>query len=877
LAVSFLQSLEFFYFHTFAIFFIQDKRLYEPLLKSKMKTQNPFPYKISLLAACALMTCQSQAQQALPPSSNVETVVITGQGSSLRKSLMAQDASNKIISVVSSDDIGNLPDVNAAEALARMPGISVQRDQGEGRYVVVRGLGPDLNTVTINGALVPAPENGRRGVSLDVLPSGMIRSLEVTKTLSPDMDANSLGGTIDVKTLSAFDLPGKLLSLNGGVGYDQLSKKSNPFGSALWADRFMDGKLGVAMGFSSEKRKFASDNVETGGGWSAGKLTSVELRDYQPVRERNALSLNLDYRASKDLSFYSKTFWSAFSDDEIRDRLGISSITGGSAAEDTAFNARAERNLRQRKYTRDIVSQVIGGSHAWDDWKLEGRLGFSSANEDQPDALNSVAFRQNITGLTYKGTTLPVITAPADSALYDPTKFTLNAITFQSRLSKDKESHGKFDLSRKLNFGDVDSILKFGFKSSRREKTNDTDQWTFNSSSVTSPNYWGAGPTTLNAFNGSNMVDFPQKIGLSIDPALVRARVVGLNKAGAMIVSTSAVSDWRMNENIDAYYGQASTDVGNWNILAGVRQENTNFEARGNQFLNNVITPQNTNRSFGNTLPNLQIRNNIDKEISLRAALTNSVVRANFSQLAPGISYSSPTEASIGNPDLKPLTSANFDAGIERMLGKDGAMSFYYFTKDIKDFTYTTNMAGTGQWTGYNSAILAVNGDKAKLKGYELSYTQALRHLPGIWSGLIVGANTTITKSTTVLSRFDKPTSKLLSREVALPGQSDRVINLVLGYEAGPWSARVASNSKSRYLLQTGSDIVDPNLDAWVDGQKQIDLSVKYQINKSTLLSFEGLNLNKEKYYVYLGNQKYNFQNEQYGRSFRVSLTMTQF
>ncbi len=837
----------------------------------------PAPFKLSLVAYSTFLMCQAVAQQAVPPSSNLDTIVITGQASSLSKSIRAQEASNQIISVVSSDDIGSLPDINAAEALARMPGISLQRDQGEGRYVVVRGLGPDLNTVTINGALVPAPENGRRGVTLDILPAGMIRSLEVTKTLTPDMDANSLGGTIDVKTLSAFDLRGKLLSVTGGVGYDELSKKSNPFASALWANRFMDGKLGVAVGISTEKRKFASDDVETGGGWTGGNLSSVELRDYQPVRERNALSLNLDYRVNKDQSFYSKTFWSTFSDDELRDRLGISNITGGSAAENTPFNARAERNLRQRKYTREILSQVIGGSKTWDDWKLEGRLGFSTANEDQPNALNSVSFRQNVTGLTYKDTMLPVITAPANSSLYDPSKYALNAITFQSRLSEDKESHGKFDLSRNLNFGDIQSTLKFGFKSSLREKTNDTDQWTFNSSNAASPNYWGAGPTTLNAFNGTNMVDFPQMIGLSIDPALVRARAAGLNKSGAMIVSTSAVNDWRMNENINAYYAQVNTDVGNWNILAGVRHENTKFEANGNQFLNNTLTPKNTSRSFGNTLPNLQIRNSLDQETSIRAALTNSVVRANFSQLAPGVSYSSPTEATIGNPDLKPLRSANFDAGVERLIGKDGVMSFYYFTKDIKDFTYTTNLAGTGQWAGFTSAIVGVNGDKAKLKGYELSYTQALRQLPGALSGLIVGVNATITDSTTVLSRFDKPSNKLLSREVALPGQSNRVVNLVLGYETGPLSARIASNAKSRYLLQTGSDVVDASQDAWVAAQRQVDLSVKYQINKMTQLTFEGLNINKEKYYVYLGNERFNYQNEQYGRTFRLSLTMAHF
>ncbi|NCV58645.1 MAG: hypothetical protein EBW47_07625 [Betaproteobacteria bacterium] len=90
-------------------------------------------------------------------------------------------------------------------------------------------------------------------------------------------------------------------------------------------------------------------------------------------------------------------------------------------------------------------------------------------------------------------------------------------------------------------------------------------------------------------------------------------------------------------------------------------------------------------------------------------------------------------------------------------------------------------------------------------------------------------------------------------------------------------SARVASNYKSRYLLQTGNDIVDSKLDAWVDGQRQIDLSIKYQISKSIRLSFDGLNLNKEKYYVYQGVNAYNFQNEQYGRSFIVSLNMTQF
>ena len=160
------------------------------------------------------------ANAALVTAAN--SVVIAGQRSSLRNAIAAQEKADNIISVISSDDIGGLPDKNAAEALARLPGVSVQRDQGEGRYVSVRGLGPDLNAVTINGALVPSPEAGRRAVALDVLPAGLIRSLEVSKTLMPDQDATSLGGTVEVKTLSAFDLPGKLLS--GSLGASQIGR-----------------------------------------------------------------------------------------------------------------------------------------------------------------------------------------------------------------------------------------------------------------------------------------------------------------------------------------------------------------------------------------------------------------------------------------------------------------------------------------------------------------------------------------------------------------------------------------------------------------------------------------------------------------------------
>jgi TonB-dependent receptor len=826
------------------------------------------PPRTLILAICWAWTCQAQAQQ----TSADNTVVVTGQRASVRKAILQQEGADNIVSVVSADDIGALPDINASEAAARLPGISVQRDQGEGRYVTVRGLGPDLNAVTINGALVPAPENGRRGVSLDVLPAGMVRSLEVTKTLTPDMDANSLGGTVEVKTMSAFDVKHPLLNLSLGDGYNTLAKKHSPQAGLLWADRFGGGAFGIAVGASADRRKLASNDVETGGGWSAGRLTGLELRAYQPVRENKAAAVNLDYRPSREAVLTLKTFHSSFSDDEIRDRLTIGNVSGGSAAEGATFTARAERRLRQRKYTRTIDSSVLAGERTVGDWKLAASAAVSRAGEDQPNALNDVQFRQNnVAGLSFNVTELPVLSGPA--TLYDAGRYNLNAITFQSRASRDKEKHARFDLSRRFALGEADSTVKFGAKISRRNKSNDTDQWAFTSASAASPNYWGPGAITLANFTSGTPVDFPQAIGAAIDPNLVRARVAGLNAAAARSLSASVVSDWALRENIRAWYVQDSTTFGDWNLLLGVRGEKTSFGADGNQVsAGNAVTPVASSQSYSNTLPNAQLRYRLDADTSIRAAVTRAVVRANFSQLAPGIAYASPTEASIGNPDLKPLRANNLDLGIERVLGADGTLSVYGFKKDIKDFTYQTNLAGSGAWTGYTNATGFVNGDSASVKGVEINYNHALHFLPGLWSGLIVGANGTLTSADSSLSRFDKTSGAMRSRSASLPGQSDRIWNLMLGYEAGALSTRIAANMKSRYLLQTGADVLDASQDNWVDSQTQLDFSLRYQLSKQLKLGFEVLNITRERYYVYLGSKPYNVQNEQYGRTFRLSL-----
>lgn len=838
------------------------------------------------LGLAAAFGAVAQGPAASAVTDTLDAVTVSGQAASLRKALAAQEKANHVLSVISADDIGALPDKNAAEALARMPGVSLQRDQGEGRYVVIRGLGPDLNSVSINGSLVPSPESGRRGVALDTLPAGMVRSLEVSKTLTPDQDADSMGGSIAVKTLTAFDLPQSILNFGVGFTRDQLTSQGDANAHLLWARRLGETRrLGIALGLSTEKRRFGSDDVETGGAWTDGRLSGFELRDYRPTRERKAFSANLDYRPSDAESYTLRAFLSRFSDDEVRDRLAIGNVANSSAtpgglfAEGQTVTARAERRLRQRMYVQNIQSLNLGTEQQLAAWKLAASVGAGRASEDTPESVNDARFRQNnVAGVSFTDSQRPLIAGPA--SLYMPATFALNGITLQARWSEDREHHAKIDLERPLAWDGRVMSVKFGLKQSQRDKRNDTDQWAYTSGSASSPNFWGAGATTLAAFASDSELDFPYgRIGVGIDPLKVRGRVADLARDPARLVRESALNDYRMGEDITAGYLQLSHEFSDrLQVLGGLRREQTHFEARGQQVdAGNAISERVSERRYGHWLPGMHARYEIDPQTSLRSAWWHSVVRANFSQLAPGINLISTTEASIGNPALNPLRSRNLDLGIERLLGSDGVLSAYVFDKAIRDFTYTTNLAGTGAWAAYTTATSFANGDSAHVRGIELAYSQPLRRLPGVLSGVIVGVNATFTDSKAEVSRFDKKSGALLSRTIRMPGQSNAVFNLMLGYEAGPISARLALNQKSNYLLELGSDILNAAQDRYVDRQRQVDFSASWQVDRRWAIVAEALNLNRERYYVFQGSQPFNVQNETYGRTFKLSVKASLF
>lgn len=846
-------------------------------------------FRLSLLSFClstAFGAAQAQSQ-ATPPGEKpqerpktLDTVVVNGQAANLRGALDAQQAAQGIVSVVHADGIGQLPDNNAAEALARVPGVSVERDQGEGRFVRIRGLGPDLNGVSINGSVVPASEADRRAVGLDVVPAGLIRSLEVSKTLTPEQDANSLGGHIAVQTLSAFDQPGRFLSLEVGINHDQNANKSKPRAALTFADRFLDGKLGVALALSHDERTFGSDNVETGGAWDVdggtAKLEELERRKYSITRQRQGAALNLDFRPDNGQRYSLRMFSSRFSDNEQRQAQGVEFADAQATGE--TGEAEVSRSLKARIETARISALTLAGERRFGDWLLSASLGASQASESTPDGLAGAAFVGDFDGVGFSGTKKPLLNGPA--SLADASSYKLDKIEIENAEARDRERNARIDLQHEGQLAGMELTLKFGAKTSRRTKTNEQETWVFKAKDLSkAPLSLSSAQMAMSQFLSGSAVDYPWgTFGPALSSSGLRALVAPLNRAKFREEEDSLVNDFRMVEQVDAAYLQAKLELSaKTQLLTGVRLERLGFEALGTGVLDGNFESVKVKTRSSHWLPSLLLRHDLGQGTLVRAALTSSLVRPSFGQVAPGFVIDG-EEAEFGNPNLKPLRSRNLDLGIERRLARDGALSAYVFHKRIRDFVYGTDLAGSGvdggRWKDFDSALTYANGETAKLSGLEFSYNQALRMLPSPWNGLIVGANATFVNSKAQVSGYKD--GVLQSRQLALPSQSDRTVNLSLGWERKGFGARLALNNKSAYLLEVG-DVLDASKDQWVDAQTQVDFSAHYDITPKISVSFEALNLNNSAYYVYAGRRALNSQYEQYGRSFKIGLKLAVF
>jgi len=382
---------------------------------------------------------------------NLGEIVVTGTRAAQARALQVKRSAPTIIEALSADDVGKLPDANAADAVQRLPGVSITIDQGEGRYVVVRGVDSNLNNVTVNGQIFPGPEGGARRVALDTFPSDIISRVEIVKALTPDMDPNAIGGSINLVTASAFDRPDGFQYGSATVGYNEKSGKS-PYGGSLSFGRLFgpNDQFGIVIGGSQEQLDYdipqvevanpsvreytaAGVPVDSGSATGNGIQVPVQLRTfwYNNTKNRTGANAKLEWRPSDTLRFDISGLYSTIEDDEERIENRAEPIGNVTAQTPTSGTFARGRNIIQlnQPITTRTISLVQGGGE-WDvtdQWTFSGNLTWSSSSieeENTSEEFRTVDARGAEYGFTYDTSDFfPIFTPFNEAATRNPANF----------------------------------------------------------------------------------------------------------------------------------------------------------------------------------------------------------------------------------------------------------------------------------------------------------------------------------------------------------------------------------------------------------------------------------------------------------------------
>ena len=826
-------------------------------------------------------------------------ILVVGQAANLASALSRKRNADGVSDVLTRDAIGQFPDQNVAESLRRLPGVNVLNDQGEGRFVSVRGLSPDLNATSLNGVRLPSPESDTRGVALDVISSDIIESIEVKKSLTPDMDGDTVGASIEIETTSAFDRRKDLLTVKAEGSYNELADKLSPKASLDFSTRLSDS-FGVSGGLSYYNREFETDNIEADGWDEDGDLIfaeEIQYRDYDVERERISATLGLDFRAGDTTELYVRGIYSQFDDQEFRRRLtfdlGDADISGTSQAlvyaDDEAITV--ERDVKDRFESQKIRSLTFGGESRWGGWFADYSASWAKSTELENGSIDPALFEREYEaeglqlGFDLSDPRVPLYSVLADPGdFFDPSAYELGDIEFVALSSaKDEEYGAQFDLGHEFLAGSGTFTVQGGFKGRWRTKSFDGTVEFYEADDFTLADALGT-PATY------RLADLAPLPGYTAATEYFEANFDAFELQPIDSQFDSAVSDFSVDEDILAGYLLGRWDTSDLSVIAGVRYENTSNTLRGNDVLlveedgilpggavaaedTVIVTPIAIDKDYDHWLPSINVRYEAAPDLVLRAAAYRSIVRPGPFQQAPRIAVEEADdgerEGEFGNPDLRPAEAWNVDAAAEYYFNSNGAVFASVFYKDLKDFIYEQNSDDGGIFRGvaFDEATIFANGQDGEIFGIELGFAQTLT---GALDGIVLQANYTFTDSsgevTTVASEGP--------RAITLPTTSRHTANVSVGYDKGPVDIRLSGTYRDRYLDEL-SDVAA--LDRYVDDHFQLDLSAKYRVSDGLQLYYEWVNINDAKYFAYnrLGGRQNIYQYEEYNWTMKFGARVT--
>lgn len=854
---------------------------------------------VSVGALALAFSLPAAAQTAPPSDEDAGTIVVTGQRASDAASLKKKRNSDVTSEVVSANDVGKLPDQNVAESVRRLSGVSVATDKGEGRYLIIRGIEPNLANVTINNQTASAPEPENRNVKLDDIPSGLIGSVTVIKTLTPDLDANAIAGQVDIDTVSAFDKKSLFGSARASTGFYQDSPRNARDGDVSLGGTFGDRKFGLVVAGNYSHRPTYSEDVLSGGRQLiSGFDLPVELdqRVYDPaIRTRKGAVVNFDFRPTDDIKLYTRFLYSQFGDKETRNRFRLffptsgAGYTGLTADGGTINNGTtARRLLRSRQEVTSTKTYSVGGDVNFGGVNvvLEATHANSSKKDPIRDEIEYRAAASRGVGATFVNGDGLLDNVTINAAGLNPANYNLNNYKQVSRRAGEKLDQVRLDVTIPFSGIGDDSSIKFGAKYLKRKRFQDQTGRTFNvvSGSAAANRTFAADvarviPTT---FDGA------YSFGPTLNFTNAQAYVFANNTNTALFtvnsdqVNQSTTNDYKVDEAVSAAYVMATLKAGKLTVIPGVRVEHTKGNTAAIVFAPGITTLASTYNSFAeysytDFFPGVNAKYQFTDRLQGRAAITTAIGRPPFVNLAPTVSIDAVNNGNValGNPDLKSQKSFNLDAGLEYYFPGEGGISVAVFYKRIKDPIFATSISGqNGTFGGVSvtNAIVTttVNGDRGSVKGIEFAIQKPFTFLPSPFDGFGINANLTLTDSSL----------KVPNRTVHTPlvGQANTIASAQIYYEKYGISTRLAYTYHSSYLDTDGglntSTPSDLN-DGYFGAINTFDFRFGVRPAKFVELFFETNNLTDEEDYYFFRTADRFREAEKYGRSFRIGLTLT--
>jgi TonB-dependent receptor len=841
-----------------------------------------------------------------------QSEVVTVRGERERGELEAinrERTADNIVQVLPADVITSLPNTNIADAVGRLPSVSLERDEGEGKYVQIRGTEPRLSNVTIDGIHVPSPE-GIRNVKLDIIPAELVDSIEVNKTLSANQDADAIGGSVNLVTKSPGDQP--YLSLLGMGGYTPIANGRDLYQLAGTAgQRFgTNKKFGALLGFSYDYNARGIYDVEPGpavnllpsGATFLGPNTE-DLRNYHYDRSRYGFAGALDYKIADMSSVYLRGLFSHFKDygedwiytptisnfiistADANNTCGLTAINGPTGCGGMGFTD------VYRKPEQQILSVQGGARHVFGSMVLNYEValsesnytgGFSFAGFSGPGSSdNSVAF-----GVNTADPFVPKFPVINGVNIYDPTQYSVSFADTEKDAIFERDLVGDISLSKQYSMGSHFSTFEVGFKGGDAHKTSLLDRENFNAA--------GGQPMTqfLSSFTDNNYYFKNYTYG----PITQYTKIAAALAPGGFSpnLANNIPNDWNIDERIWAGYAMNTISLGKLRLQTGVRIEATQDDLRGKVFCPtpdamcpSTISPLLRNNSYTDVFPSVQAQYRITSDTVLRAAYGAGIARPTFGStfapgLAPFIVYD-PTgnrnqPVTAGNPDLKPTHAQNFDLLFGHYLRGVGLVEVGGFYKYLTDPIYNATIFRTAQPFANFNELTAINGPKAHITGIEISWQQQLSFLPGLLKGTGVRANYSYTSS-----RADFPASFGRTDHPTLLRTAPNNWNFDVTYDRKRISARMGLTHNDAniwsYRFQDGAagGIRGPNGDTYLYPHTQVDAQVSYWIPRGHGLQVivSMLNLNNEVFGFYFGSEQFPIQREYYNRTYSFGLRWT--